>query len=230
MTPSELNDLYVQTLERVQPQPKTIRHMVREARRRAPRTWRPERPTWVWSDLHLHHRNIIGYTNRPFADRSEMDDALHAAWRDNVGTEEVVLCVGDVALAGSLKGEELERVSTTPGHKLLVLGNHEFTRKGEVAPTGFDEHCMVLLAETDPPLAFTHVPLTAVPAGMVNVHGHVHNNVPLREGRYINVCVEHTNYKPIRLERIVRLAKELAAGRSPRGDTTMARLNAAEKE
>ena len=39
---------------------------------------------------------------------------------------------------------------------------------------------MTLLVATNPPLAFTHIPLGDVPAGTVNAHGQVHNNEPLR--------------------------------------------------
>ena len=85
---------------------------------------------------------------------------------------------------------------------------------------------MTLLVATDPPLAFTHIPLRDVPAGTVNVHGHVHNNEPLRPGRSVNICVEHTDYRPLPLQPIVRLAAELVDGRTPAGETTIERIRA----
>ena len=83
----------------------------------------------MWSDLHLHHRNIIRYTERPFASCEQMDGFLHGAWRQAVGDDEYVLCGGDVALAGSLNALRLDQVATAPGRKLLALGNHDFTRR-----------------------------------------------------------------------------------------------------
>ena len=53
---------------------------------------------------------------------------------------------------------------------------------------------------SDPPLLVTHVPLpglTEVPDGCVNVHGHEHAFKPLRRGRWINVSVEQTLYRPL---------------------------------
>ena len=98
-----------------------------------PGTWIPDCATWAWSDLHLHHRNIMRYTNRPFARCEQMDGAAHGAWRQVVG-DAAVICGGDVALAGSLNAQRLESRSDLPwGHKLLVLGNHDFTRRGKVA-------------------------------------------------------------------------------------------------
>ena len=155
-----------------------------------------------------------------------MDGVLHGNWRHVVGEEDIMLRCGDIALAGSLKPIRLERVTMAPGRKVLVLGNHDFTRRGKVAQTGFDEAWMTLLVTTDPPLAFTHIPLGDVPAGTVNVHGHAHNNEPLRSGRYVNICVEHTDYRPLPLQAIVRLAAELVDGREPAGETTVERLRA----
>ena len=65
-----------------------------------------------------------------------------------------------------------------------------------------------------------------MPAGTVNVHGHVHNNEPLLPGRYVNICVEHTDYRPLPVQTIVRLAAELVDGRTPAGETTVERLRA----
>ena len=217
MTANELNKIYQAQLEVLAPSAGAIRHMLAEMRRRPPGTWKPDRPAWVWSDLHLHHRNIIRYTNRPFAGCEQMDGALHGAWRQIVGDDDVVICGGDVARAGSLNALRLDRVATAPGRKLLVLGNHDFTRRGKVAQTGFDEAWMTLLVATDPPLAFTHLPLEDLPAGVVNVHGHVHNNEPLCSGRYINICVEHTDYRALPLQAVVRLAAELIDGCTPAG-------------
>ena len=65
-----------------------------------------------------------------------MDGALHGAWRQVVGDDDAVICGGDVALAGSLKALRLDRVATAPGHKPLVLDNHDFTRCGRDGADG----------------------------------------------------------------------------------------------
>ena len=224
LTADELNRRYQRQLENLRPASRAIRHMLKETRRRAGGRWRPDRPAWIWSDLHLHHRNIIRYTKRPFASCDEMDEALHRNWREVVAEDDLMLCGGDVALTGRLKDLRLSNVANAPGEKMLVLGNHDFTRRGKVAETGFRTAWMTLVIESDPPLAVTHVPLDEVPPGTVNVHGHVHNNEPLRAGPYVNICVEHTEYRPLPLSAIVRLAGELLDGRQPEGATTIERL------
>ena len=60
--------------------------------------------------------------------------------------------------------------------------------------------------------AFTHIRLEDVPAGTVNVHGHVHNNEPLRPGHHVNICVRHTDYRPLPLQ-ASRRARQLSAAR-----------------
>ena len=66
----------------------------------------------------------------------------------------------------------------------------------------------------EPHLLFTHVPLDDVPAGCVNVHGHVHRKTSVDACR-INVCVEQIGYRPIPVSDVRRLARRL--DRAPLG-------------
>ena len=75
------------------------------------------------------------------------------------------------------------------------------------------------------PLLVTHVPLVVVPDGCVNVHGHHHNFRPLEIGRWINVSVEHTGYRPLDVRtQVLPLARTLISGRTPDGATTVDRI------
>lgn len=229
MTAERLNELYQSELmQSLEPplapfvNPRSTRRILVETQRREPGLWQPDRPAWVWSDLHLHHKNIIRYCDRPFATVDDMDEHLHREWRHAVGDDECILCGGDVAFGHRLNLARRELLASAPGKKMLVIGNHDFWR-GEVKTLGFDEAWMALVVKTDPPLLVTHLPLRTVPPGTVNVHGHVHNH-PLGQGRHINICVEHTEYRPLPLEALVRLAETLVEGRVPDGETTVERL------
>ena len=57
------------------------------------------------------------------------------------------------------------------------------------------------IIETDPPAVMTRVPRDAVPAGRVNVHGHVHNHAPPGGAPHSNVRVGHTDYLRFRRAR-----------------------------
>ncbi len=185
---------------------------------------RPQRPIWLWSDLHLGHENIIRYCARPFAHAKEMDTALYHAWRRTVGPDDIMLCMGDIAMGGAVAERTWRRIEALPGRKILVIGNHDLTSGGRLRVAGFDLVCsLALLRNEDPPLIFTHMPLDAPPSGHVNIHGHLHNQKPLA-GPYINVAVEQLGYQPLALADARRLATALVRQAAPSGDTTLQRL------
>ena len=185
----------------------------------------PADSTWVWSDLHLGHENIIRYTNRPFGDVEEMNASLYANWNDAVGEDDILIFVGDVAMRTALCDATWQRIREGPGRaKILVVGNHDLTGSGDLRVDGFDDICSVLCIDGDVPLVFTHMPLAEVPDGCANVHGHTHNAAPTRSP-HVNVSVEQLAYRPVPLSCIQALAKELVAGRYPKGATTMERID-----
>lgn len=209
--------------------PRSVRALIRGLHRWPAGHLDAEASPWVWSDQHLGHANIIKYCNRPFADVAEMDAAFFANWKAAIGADDTVLFVGDLAMGRGLSDGAFARVAALPGHKTLVVGNHDVASpKGELLVTGFDEVNALLFVDGDPPLVVTHLPLRDVPGGWVNVHGHTHNNDPAGATRHINVCVEQLEYRPVKLYRLRRLAGELAAGRNPPGSTTIERLRTVE--
>jgi len=79
--------------------------------------------TFFTSDLHLGHKNIIEYCNRPFHSVGEMNDAIMARWITTVTPQDTVYILGDLAM-GSID-ESLALVALLPGNKILVPGNHD---------------------------------------------------------------------------------------------------------
>ena len=179
---------------------------------------------WIWSDLHLGHTETISSFARPFASSQEMDDALFRSWHRTVSPGDTIICLGDIAIHG-LSGTLLKRLRRAPGRKILVIGNHEINRIGEVDIDGFEELHSTLYAAGDPPLLLTHMPLRHVPDGCVNVHGHLHNRESPSRTRHINVSVEQLRYRPRPWEAIGRLARHMVAGNTVTGRTTAQRLN-----
>lgn len=78
---------------------------------------------WFTADTHFGHANIIEFCNRPFADLTEMNEALVAGWNSRVRDGDIVIHVGDVMM-GRVEDAApyLERLN---GRKLLVVGNHD---------------------------------------------------------------------------------------------------------
>ena len=79
--------------------------------------------TWFTADLHLGHRNIIDYCDRPFTDVDVMNRALVDNWNEVVAEDDTVWIVGDFAL-GTI-AETLPIVGELSGHKVLLAGNHD---------------------------------------------------------------------------------------------------------
>ena len=201
-----------------------FRAMLRASRELPAQRLAEDATVWVWSDLHFGHGNIIGYTNRPFADVEAMDRALWSNWEATVGSQDTVVFVGDIAMREAVAERTWQRIRSGPGRtKHLVVGNHDLTGAGELRVAGFDHIASVLCDDGDPPLVFTHLPLANPPCGCVNVHGHTHAEPP-RQSPHINVSVEQLDYRPVALPRLRALAQHLAAGRYPAGATTLERL------
>lgn len=81
------------------------------------------------SDTHFWHKNIIGYSNRPFKDVQHMNETIIANWNSMVGPSDIVFHLGDVALGPW--SEWAGTLARLNGYKILVVGNHERIFKGE---------------------------------------------------------------------------------------------------
>ena len=54
--------------------------------------------TFFTSDLHLYHKNIIKYCERPFDDVTEMFDTILDRWKEKITDKDEVHFLGDWAL------------------------------------------------------------------------------------------------------------------------------------
>lgn len=78
---------------------------------------------WFSSDFHLGHKNIINYSNRPFAGIQEMDDTIIRNMNAKVQPDDDLYFLGDFCFADLDKGQKyLDRLN---GNKYLILGNHD---------------------------------------------------------------------------------------------------------
>lgn len=171
----------------------------------------PER-LWAWSDLHIGHRNILRYSGRPFQDIAAHDKSLLDAAGFLTG-EDWLLFGGDVSLLSttSVIRDWLRKIRA---RKVLIAGNHDVPRSGDAIPTwdpvqtlGFDAVAECLdwpNAQTGGRLWITHYPLSraSIPDNTLNVHGHIHQH--LLDGPFLNISVEHTGYRPVRLGDLLR--------------------------
>lgn len=173
--------------------------------------------TWVYSDPHFYHKNIVNFANfdgtkmRPWDDADAMTEEMIQWYNDCVNDEDRVYILGDVAFTAAHMNRVVPRMK---GRKVLIPGNHEPVKmrkyfdlfddvRGYVQKKGF---------------IMSHIPLHPGSLGRwgLNIHGHTHNNVvrqvadPITEDwqgeedlRYYCACVERTNFRPKLLDEIL---------------------------
>ena len=157
---------------------------------------------FVTSDHHFWHKNIITFSPRPFKSVSHMNTMMVQYWNTTVMPKDSVIHLGDFALKNLRDIKHMR--SCLSGKIYLILGNHD-KKKSDMERAGFEVLPNPLKYENI--LIFSHEPLNHVPKGFVNVHGHIHDQH--KKGMYINVCVEHTNYRPVPIKNYIKRAKEM---------------------
>ena len=97
---------------------------------------------FITSDLHLGHKAIIQYCNRPFdfTDKGieESDDFLLAQYRDTVKENDMVIFLGDLTFKKNHKGQKMTEIITKlPGRKVLIKVNHDWYKDSFYRKCGF---------------------------------------------------------------------------------------------
>lgn len=176
---------------------------------------------WLTSDHHFGHANILTFKDdqglliRPgFKDVQEMDELMVERWNECVKPGDRVYHLGDVAMNVRTLDAVLPRLN---GSKRLILGNHDvdvlLLRK-------YFKKVSLWRVFKDEGFVCTHIPL--MPGQfrqrtVLNVHGHIHQNL-MDQPTWFNVCVEHHQYRPVHMDVVLDLVKELRrAGIFPLG-------------
>lgn len=156
--------------------------------------------TWLVSDTHFGHKNIIKYCDRP----KDHESRIIKAWNSLVRPEDTVLHLGDLAVwYGPNEDFWLRTASELPGNKKLIRGNHDKRKDRIYADLGFELIPEFVQEIKGQRVLFSHYPDENRTAEWdINVHGHIHNNVldprlAMTKRRYKNISIEVMDYKPI---------------------------------
>lgn len=159
--------------------------------------------TWIVSDTHFKHANIVKYCNRPLNHNEVISDN----WHRIVGADDPVLHLGDLMIwyKDDLIKEAKEIAIDLPGKKQIIRGNHDKLSKSEFAALGFEEIDEFIQEFNGKRVLFSHYPDTE--RGHLwdlNIHGHIHNNREEKwSNKHINVSIEVMAYRPVRLRDIL---------------------------
>ena len=172
---------------------------------------------WFISDTHFNHKKILNFKNydgtlmRDFSSIEEHNETIIDNWNKVVKPQDIVFHLGDVILSNRVDYDKI--LSRLNGKNRLVLGNHDKNREKDLRPYFKKITGARMLKIGDFKCILSHIPLhpDCVKKFGLNIHGHIHNNLIMKEtyhgaaeedDRYMNVCVERTNYKPVNLEEI----------------------------
>ena len=178
--------------------------------------------TFITSDEHYGHRNILSYCERPFAGIGGMERAFVERHNAVVQDRDEVIHVGDFAM----DEDDVPRIlKLLRGRHSLVVGNHDRCHpcrkhhgaaKRRYLQYGFERVVENLVVAG---MLVHHMPYSGddrekyheyrpKDEGLVLLHGHVHGRWKTRD-RMINVGVDVRDYAPVALDAIIEEAKGL---------------------
>lgn len=154
--------------------------------------------TWLTSDPHFGHKNVIKYCDRPFMDVEEMNEEIIRRHNSLVQPGDIVYMLGDVAFSNA--ESMLERMN---GIFLFIRGNHD---RNAIKKKALDH----LVIEYDKMrLLLLHNPKNIYGNFTLNVCGHVHEKWLYNP--YLNaynVGVDVHDFYPVSLTDIFKFCKE----------------------
>lgn len=167
----------------------------------------PER-TYVTSDSHFGHKNIVDFSDRP----AEHEEIMVRHWAETVPDDATVLHLGDLSWKGNAYFKHIIAPKLTGENKLIILGNHDRQRYSFYRDCGFkivkDFEQTIELRGRRFVVSFSHYPLKKSRGPHhIHIHGHIHNSgyggkhhayAPFSMGQ-INMSVEQTHYTPVNL-------------------------------
>src|SRR3989337_2785668 len=178
---------------------------------------------WFIADTHFNHANILTFLNfddtlvRPdFKDVQDMNEQMMFKWNAIVKPSDKVYHLGDVALG---RREDFHKIMPRlMGKKRLIIGNHDSFQMSDYAPYFSKIGSWRQFKDMPKRFRACHYPLhestlTSKKDPVWNVHGHVHGNSvkikdkKVNDSRYINICVEKTNYTPIHIDELMGMMK-----------------------
>lgn len=169
--------------------------------------------TWVVSDTHFGHDNIVGFCHRP----EDHEQVMIAEWRAHVPDDATVLHLGDLSYKSNARFKHVTAKELTGADKKIILGNHDKQSYRFYRDAGFQvvRPFSISYKLDEKPvywISFSHYQWDDAETGRpmgdrdVRVHGHIHNNGYSRDAfvpflkQHINLSVEQTKYRPVNLK------------------------------
>ena len=163
---------------------------------------------WLTTDWHLYSKEW----NDQHPHRSKANlERLATNFNSTIGEHDLLIHLGDICDPESADYETMKKIiSSIPGRKILIRGNHDTEKDPYYIGLGFDDVVDVLVIHN---MIFTHKPIQVAPDEL-NIHGHLHSEKlvsPTINGyRHINAFGANWNSidLPILLEDLLDMASK----------------------
>ncbi len=153
---------------------------------------------WFTSDTHWNHSSIIRYTNRPFANVCEMNEALIENWNSVVDPKDTIYHIGDFGIGNT--SDLLKIFNKLNGCKFLVKGNHD--KKNVYNLPWQHQYQQKGLTIGKDYIWMCHYPMRSWNRsyhGSFHVYGHVHSQCKVY-GKSLDVGSDSWDYTPVNFE------------------------------
>lgn len=168
------------------------------------------------ADLHLGHKNVIEYCNRPFKSLDHMNKELIRRWNERVKKEDFIYVLGDFCFRNStdkngngVKIKAQEWIDQLNGNKIFIQGNHDRnnTLKTKLTSAIFTYNKRIYyLSHQEEDVPYCYAPNIALV-------GHVHHHWKIKRNSYnnvlVNVGVDVWNYYPVTIQEIEKFINTL---------------------
>ena len=167
---------------------------------------------WFTADLHLGHKNIIKYCNRPFKSLYHMNETIIRNWNERIKPEDTIFHVGDFCFKNS-SGKRGEGIKVSASYwegrlngKIIHLkGNHD---RNNSTKTIIER---LVISYGNHRINLVHRPEFADISYKINFTGHVHEKWAFKRIRRgnnftdcINVGVDVHNFYPQTFEELMK--------------------------
>lgn len=188
---------------------------------------------WFTSDLHLGHRNVLRFCDRPFKDEKEMGVGLIENWNNTVCKNDIVFVLGDTFWFNN--SHSIKKVlSKLKGKTIYMIpGNHDdfnhYYRVDDPRIILCPDVVVLWLQEYNSikkyEIWLSHYPMMTWPHrtnGVWQLFGHIHSNefktegvdqdLPLHWNQH-DVGCDYWGYRPVSFEMLKQLFNERYANR-----------------
>lgn len=157
---------------------------------------------WFSSDLHLGHKNIIKYCDRPYKDVDEMNDGIIKNWNELVQPNDTAYLLGDMVM----NKRYIPLLGQLRGRKHLIIGNHDEDFLEELAPFFIWQKHLHEFKHNKQKFILCHYAMRAWHhhgKGSIHLYGHSHGTLPGFE-RSMDVGVDAQDMKPISIDQVIQ--------------------------